>query len=171
MIPEEGLEDSGLPARIDWHYMLRLSKKILYAIEALLDIAYHSNGQPVQSTEITSRQGISGRYLEQALQNLVKANILKGVRGPKGGYCLARERRLITLGEIVRIIQGNDEPDLMEADKSPSLLSAEVIQPMWNEFHSLVMDNLDNITINDLCNQARERGITRKISKNLDFSI
>ena len=66
--------------------MFRLSKKLLFAIEAVVDIAYNAGGTPVQSSEITRRQGIPRRYLEQVLQHLVRAGILSGVRGPRGGY-------------------------------------------------------------------------------------
>ena len=76
--------------------MLRLTKKLLFAIEAVLDIAYNAGTLPVQSGEITRRQGIPRRYLEQVLQQLVRAGVLQGVRGPRGGYRLARERRRIT---------------------------------------------------------------------------
>ena len=61
--------------------MLRLSKKMMFAIEAVLDIAYHSSAEPVQSRDITRRQGIPRRYLEQALQHLVRNGLLIGVRG------------------------------------------------------------------------------------------
>jgi Rrf2 family protein len=71
--------------------MLRISKKLMFAIEAVLDIAYNAGSEPVQSGEITRRQGIPKRYLEQVLQQLVRAGVLAGVRGPRGGYRLARE--------------------------------------------------------------------------------
>ena len=86
--------------------MFQLPKKVLFAIEAVLDIAYHTGAEPVQSKDITRRQGIPRRYLEQALQQLVRHGILVGVRGPRGGYRLARERRSITIGIIVRVVQG-----------------------------------------------------------------
>ena len=73
--------------------MLKLSRKMLYALEAVVDIAYNARPEPVQSKEITRRQGIPQRYLEQVMQQLVHEGVLKGVRGPKGGYRLARERR------------------------------------------------------------------------------
>ena len=92
--------------------MLRLSKKMMFAIEAVLDIAYHAGAEPVQSREITRRQGIPHRYLEHALQHLVRQEILIGVRGPRGGYKLARERRRITVGDIVRVVRE------MEADNN-----------------------------------------------------
>ena len=84
--------------------MLRLSKKLLFAIEAVVDIAYHAGPGPVRSTDISKRQGIPRRYLEQVLQELVRKGVLSGQRGPSGGYRLARERRRITMGEIVRIV-------------------------------------------------------------------
>ena len=68
--------------------MLRLSKKMLFAIEAVIDIAYYADGETVQSRQITERQGIPKRYLEQTLQHMVRADILVGVRGPRGGYRL-----------------------------------------------------------------------------------
>ena len=110
--------------------MLRLSKKTLYAIEAVLDVAYHMGAQPVQSRDITRRQGIPRRYLEQALQQLVKADILVGVRGPKGGYRLARERRRITVGDIVRVIAGADGADDILEDADGSDLGLKVVRPL-----------------------------------------
>ena len=85
--------------------MLHPSKRLLFAIEAVLDIAYYGGSQPVQSGEISGRQGIPRRYLEQVLQHLVRAGILAGHRGPKGGYMLAKDRRRISLGEIVRAVR------------------------------------------------------------------
>ena len=70
--------------------MLKSSRKLLFAIEAVLDIAYNAADTPVQSREITERQGIPRRYLEPVLQHLVRADILIGVRGPRGGYRLGR---------------------------------------------------------------------------------
>ena len=93
--------------------MLRLSKKTWLALEAVVDVAINARPDPVQSKEITKRQGIPQRYLEQVMQQLVHAGILKGVRGPRGGYTLARERRRILVGDIVRVVgamEASDEP-------------------------------------------------------------
>jgi Rrf2 family iron-sulfur cluster assembly transcriptional regulator len=76
--------------------MLKLSRKTLLALEAVIDIAFNARPEPVQAKEITARQGVPQRYLEQVMQQLVRAGILKGVRGPRGGYRLARERRRIS---------------------------------------------------------------------------
>ena len=82
--------------------MFKVSRKIIYAIEAVVDIAYYSGVKPVQNIESAKRQGIPKRYLEQTLQTLVKSKILIGSRGPRGGYRLAKERRKIKVSDIVK---------------------------------------------------------------------
>ena len=66
--------------------MIRLSRKSIFALEAVVDIACNARPEPVQAKEITKRQGIPQRYLENVMQSLVHAGILRGVRGPRGGY-------------------------------------------------------------------------------------
>ena len=84
--------------------MLKIQKKIIYAIEAVVDIALNSGNGPVQNEEIAKRQGIPKRYLEQTLQILVKKKILVGSRGPKGGYSLAKERRKVMIADIIKSV-------------------------------------------------------------------
>jgi len=151
--------------------MLRLSKKMLFAIEAVLDIAYHAGNEPVQSREITRRQGIPRRYLEQALQHLVRQNILLGVRGPRGGYRLARERRRITIGEIVRVVRDMEANNALIEDTPGSALGHEVVRPLWLELQNDVMHRLDNTTVDDLCTRANKAGIVSEGRENLDFTI
>src|SRR5580658_6834698 len=91
------------------HDMLKLSRKTLLALEAVIDIAFNARPEPVQAKEITARQGVPQRYLEQVMQQLVRAGVLKGVRGPRGGYRLAKERRRISVGEVVRVAESLDD--------------------------------------------------------------
>lgn len=151
--------------------MLRLSKKMLFAIEAVLDIGYHAGSEPVQSREITRRQGIPRRYLEQALQQLVRHGILIGVRGPRGGYRLARERRRITVGDIVRVVRKMETSDDPIKDTAGSELGVKVVRPLWTELQLDVMGRLDAISIDDLCDRANKSGIASEGRRNLDFSI
>ncbi|KAF0118937.1 MAG: transcriptional regulator [Rhodospirillaceae bacterium] len=151
--------------------MLRPSKKLLFAIEAVLDIAYHAGGEPVQSREITRRQGIPRRYLEQTLQYLARSDILVGVRGPRGGYRLARERRRISVGEIVRIVRSMEMPEDAFSDLPASELGRQVIRPMWGELQEEVMRKLDAITVDDLCMKAYKEGLPSEGRANLDFTI
>ena len=151
--------------------MLTLSNKIMYSIEAVVDIAYHSNGRPVQSQRISSRQRTPGRYLEQSLQKLVKANILTGVRGPRGGYQLARERRRISVGEIVRIVTDLETENVVENTITDSEISGKVLNPMWGKIQNTTLEQLDKITIEDLCIKANERGIQSEDRQTLDYAI
>ncbi len=151
--------------------MLRLSRKTLFAIEAVLDIAYHAAAEPVQSREITRRQGIPRRYLEQSLQNLVRHGILVGVRGPRGGYRLARERRRISIGEIVRIVRTTEIEEDPPEKENGSLLGQKVVQPLWQDLQQDVMGRLDEISIDELCLRANREGIASEGRSSLDFSI
>jgi Rrf2 family protein len=149
--------------------MLRLSKKTMLALEAVVDIAVNARPDPVQSKEITHRQGIPQRYLEQVMQNLVHAGILKGVRGPRGGYRLARERRRITVGDVVRVVsqlEASAEPPL----NGSSPIGEKVVRPLIEKFHEQLMTELDRVTIEDLCNAVEGAGITAT-DKSMDFTI
>jgi len=151
--------------------MLRLSKKMLFAIEAVLDIAYHAGSEPVQSREITRRQEIPRRYLEQSLQQLVRENILIGVRGPRGGYRLARERRRITVGDIVRAVRKMDPGDDIQSESQGSDLGTKVVRPLWQEMQDEVMTRLDAFSIDEMCRRANTAGIESEGRKSLDFTI
>ncbi len=149
--------------------MYLLSKKSSLALEAVLDVAYNARPNPVQSKDITERQGIQSRYLEQVLQFLVKRGVLKGVRGPKGGYTLAMERRRLTLGDVLRVIEDlENEDDKME---SVSELSQKIIQPIWAEFHNEMLARLDKITLEDMCQRAQDAGVQRTGGDGTDFII
>jgi Rrf2 family protein len=151
--------------------LIRLPKKLLFAAEAVLDIAYNAGTHPVQSKDITARQGIPRRYLEQVLQQLVRAGVLTGVRGPRGGYLLARERRRITLGEITRVVAVGEENDENDSDMSESDLGAMVVWPVWDGLQDTLMEQLDSITIEDLCKEAHGKGIESDAAERLDFII
>lgn len=150
--------------------MLRLSRKTMLALEAVLDIAYNARPDPVQAKDITGRQGIPQRYLEQVMQSLVHNGILKGVRGPRGGYTLARERRKITVGDVVRVVDQLDA----EAENDPvsqAALGEQVITPIWEETRTLVLGRLDEISMEDLCQHARSQGILPAGKDAPDFTI
>lgn len=139
--------------------MPRLSKKTMFAIEAVLDVAFHVGEHPVRSGDITERQRIPKRYLEQVLQHLVRAGILNGKRGPRGGYRLGRDKDAITLGEVVRVVR-NLEVETEPSDPSiGSPLAHEVVWPLWEKLREEMMAQLDNITIDELCQRAHAKGL------------
>jgi len=139
--------------------MIRLTKKLLFAIEAVLDIAYNAGTAPVRSIEITKREGIPRRYLEPVLQELVRAGILIGIRGPSGGYRLARERDRISLGDIVRTVRHLETAEDPISDPAGSVLGHQVVRPVWLELQAETMRRLDALTLEDLCNRAQIAGI------------
>jgi Rrf2 family protein len=151
--------------------MIRLTKKLLFAIEAVLDIAYNGGLVPVRSSEITARQEIPRRYLEPVLQQLVRDGILLGIRGPGGGYRLARERRRIRLGDIVRTVRGLDSGEDPISDPAGSELGHKVLRPLWVELHDETMGRLDALTLDDLCVRARRAGIAGSFGECGDFQI
>jgi Rrf2 family protein len=151
--------------------MLRLSKKLLFAIEAVVDIAYHAGPGPVRSTDISRRQGIPRRYLEQVLQELVRKGILSGQRGPRGGYRLARERRRISVGEIVRVVRVLEGANDPANEPNGSEIGVKVVRPIWTELQDELMERFDALTIEELCNRARTERIASEAAQVPDFSI
>jgi len=150
--------------------MIRLNKKLLFAIEAVLDIAYNGGISPVSSSEITSRQGIPRRYLEPVLQELVRHGVLIGIRGPSGGYRLARERRKVSIGDIVRTVRGLETvEDPIEAPGSA--LGVQVLRPLWHELQEETMRRLDALTLEDLCTRAYRAGIAGQMAEGGNFDI
>ena len=151
--------------------MLRLSKKMVYALEAVVDISYNAGAEPAQSRDITARQGIPQRYLEQVMQHLVRAGVLKGVRGPRGGYRLARERRRITVGQVARVVDEADTAQDPLAGAPCSALAERVVRPLWRDLGETVMQELDSITIEDLCRRAHAKGIESAAGERVQFDI
>jgi len=149
--------------------MLRLSRKTVLALEAVLDIAYNSRPGPVQARDITERQGIPNRYLEQVLQRLVREGILRGVRGPRGGYTLARERRRVSMGDVVRVVDALDAET--EETISRAVLGEQVIAPIWDGIQDEILRRFDAITMEDLCREAGAKGIPRADGSPPDFTI
>src|SRR5258708_18113261 len=129
--------------------MLRPSKKVVGPIEAVLDIAYNAAEQPVRAKEITKRQGVPPRFLEPVLQDLVRAGVLDSVRGPRGGYRLARERRRITLGDLCRA-SGAFEEEVDEGESAHgSVLADKVVRPLWSDLPSELATRLASVTLHD----------------------
>ena len=126
-----------------------LPRRSVLAIAAVVDVALHSGSAPVHAKDLAARHKLPPRHLETLLQGLVHAKILKGVRGPRGGYELARERRRVTVGEIVRTAMS-----LSTAD--PEDLGAQVIDPAVRSAGEAFLVNLDSITVEQLCETAEK---------------
>jgi Rrf2 family protein len=130
-----------------------MTKKLALAVEAVVDIAVHAGVEPVQSQDIALRLGLPKRYLEQVMQQLVREGLLKGVRGPRGGYRLAREQRRITVGDVFRVVRALDTDEELPLG-SASELGRRVMVPFWASLEDEFTRKLDGITVEDLCKRA-----------------
>jgi Rrf2 family transcriptional regulator, iron-sulfur cluster assembly transcription factor len=146
-----------------------LSRRSVLAIAAVVDVALHSRSAPVAAKALAARHKLPTRHLETLLQGLVHAKILKGVRGPRGGYELARERRRIAVGEIVRIAMSlsTADPDL----GANSVLLGRVIDPAVRRAGETFLADLDAITIEQMCETAEKTHVLDDEKVSGDFAI
>ncbi len=153
---------------------MRLSTKSRYGVRALFDIAYHSVGLPTQIKEISRRQLISPRYLEQIFQKLKKANILGSKRGPNGGYYLLKEPKDVSLGDIVRATEGPFElvfcASMAPKKKCPRRNEC-VASEMWLDLSSQIENFFDTLTVANLCERAKEAGVEREYEHPYTYHI
>ena len=146
--------------------LFKIQKRIIYAIEAVLDIALNAGVNPVQNVAVAKRQGIPKRYLEQTLQILVKNNILVASRGPRGGYRLAKERRKIKILDIIESVTVKKEVN----DLYKSNISKIIIQPLIHKFLEESMVCLNKISVEDIYNQYKQKN-KNNLNKKVDFVI
>lgn len=150
--------------------MILLSRRSLLALAAVTDIALHARPLPVAAKALSSRLHLPPRHLETLLQALVRANILKGVRGPRGGYELARERRRITAGDVVRAITSDTNGEDGPTAESPFV--DLVISPVIEQAGQTFLKALDGVSIDDICQKAGEKKIfAEEDSAKPDFTI
>jgi Rrf2 family protein len=110
--------------------MTLLPRKGVLAIAAVIDVALQDDGHPISAKTLAANHGLPPRHLEPVLQALVREGILKGVRGPHGGYELARERRKVTANDILRAAETADEND--NPPGNSKLLSKVVLPALAN---------------------------------------
>ncbi|MEI8145465.1 MAG: Rrf2 family transcriptional regulator [Alphaproteobacteria bacterium] len=127
-----------------------LSRRGRLAIAAVVDIAVYSRQAPVAAKALASRHNLPPRHLEPLLQALVRAGILRGLRGPRGGYELARERKRVSCGDIVRaaMVLADEEPEAL------SPLVSKIVVPAVIEAEQHFHTELDKISIDTLCQSA-----------------
>ena len=137
---------------------MRISTKGDYAARALQELSMHYNRGPLQIDEIAERQEIPVRYLEQLLLILKRAGYLESKRGVKGGYALAKPPHQITLGEVMRLMEGTPAPifcvDPSSREKCPMEKRCG-FQGVLVEVRDAVAHILDSITFEEICRRAR----------------
>ena len=138
---------------------MKLSTRSRYGARILVDLARHIDQGPVQIGEISKRQDISVKYLEQLIRPLKQAGLVSSVRGPKGGHLLAQKPETITLGQIVRLFEGQSE--LVECISHPERCAMSddcQVRLAWQDATTVLYEKLDSTTIADLMegNQSGE---------------
>ena len=130
---------------------MKLSTRGRYGTRMMLDLAQHSNEGPVQIGDIAKRQDISVKYLEQLIIPLKKANYIRSVRGPRGGHMLAIPPEKITVGEIVKILEGGI--DLTDCIGNPDTCPRSghcVTREIWAEATQAMYDKLNSVTLSKM---------------------
>lgn len=155
---------------------MRLSTKSRYGLRAIFDMAYHAGTLPAQIKDISRRQNISPRYLEQIFQDLKRAALLRSRRGPQGGYCLARKPHEITVLDIVLATEG--EVALVDCvktgkrgKKACGFENQCITQQVWSEATRKLNEYLGTVTIKDLCDRAQEMGLEKELDHRFMYFI
>ena len=133
-----------------------ISTKGRYALRVMIDLAEHDKGQPVPLKDIAERQGISKKYLEIIVKDLVDGKLVKGASGKGGGYVLLRKPEEYSVGEIVELMEGTLAPVAClqkDADECPRYASC-VTLPLWQELDQLVHDFLYRKKLTDLIHSS-----------------
>ena len=128
-----------------------LSRRAVLAIAAVIDIALNAADRPVSAKALAARHKLSPRHLEPILQALVRKGILKGIRGPRGGYELGRDKRRITADEILRVAS---DTEAAEEPTGVSSLVSSIVRPAMTEAERSFSAALAKINIEDLALRA-----------------
>ena len=137
---------------------MRLTSKGRYAVRAILDLTFNSNGKPVRLQEISERQKISLHYLEQLFRRLRKGNVVKSVRGPGGGYLLARSMDDIAVKDVLLSVGENINParDIIgPVDMKDSTVEFVLTKSYFENLAVLMQEYLQTTTLGDLIRKAR----------------
>ncbi|MDD4370992.1 MAG: Rrf2 family transcriptional regulator [Anaerostipes sp.] len=138
---------------------MKLSTKGRYGLRAIIDIAEYGEAVPVSISAVSKRQGITVRYLEQLLPKLRKAGFIQSIRGAQGGYVMAKETNQISVGDILRALEG----DLFLVDCYEVTGEGEqcqgarfcVTKTVWKKINDSIKDTVDNMYLSDLVEEAK----------------
>ncbi|KAF1086607.1 HTH-type transcriptional regulator CymR [Sporotomaculum syntrophicum] len=144
---------------------MRLSTRGHYGLLAMFDLAEHYGAGPIPLKMVAERQNISDNYLEQLIAVLRKAGLVRSVRGSQGGYILAREPGSITVGEIIRAMEGPIAPvecvsevEPTECDQADSCITRLV----WTRVRDKLVEVMDSISLGDMLRDAERLSVSRK---------
>lgn len=135
---------------------MRISTRGRYALRMMLDLALHNSGEYITLKDISARQEVSVKYLEQIVSVLSKAGMLKSVRGPSGGYKLTKSPEQYTVGDILRVTEGSLAPVACLDSPQNDCPRAETCATLgfWQELYDAVHGVVDKTTLADLADRV-----------------
>ena len=151
---------------------MRLTRMSRCGTRAIFDIAYHSVGTPISAKAISNRQEIPLRFLEQILNKLRQANIVKSKQGPRGGFILAREPNRIMVRDIIKAMK--ESTDIVFCVDNPTKCKRAkqcVTRLVWKEAAEKINKLFDSVSISDLCEKGKKIGVKRNMKPSFDYSI
>lgn len=137
---------------------MKISTKGRYALRLMIDLAIHYDGTPISIRDISARQDISDKYLEQIIAVLNKAGYVKSVRGPQGGYSLTKQPEAYTVGMILRLTEGSLAP-VACLEQEPNTCDRQdycATLRLWKQLDDAIKGVVDKITLADLVAWQRE---------------
>ena len=147
---------------------MKISTKGRYGLRALIDLAQYSEIEPVSINSIATRQGISERYLEQLMTLMKKAGLIKSIRGASGGYVLAKEIEEISVGDVLRALEGNLQPVECAAfsqDDSCEASGVCVTKYVWQRINESINKTVDEISVKQLVEESKNVKDTHSLDK------
>ncbi|MCB9506163.1 MAG: Rrf2 family transcriptional regulator [Myxococcales bacterium] len=155
---------------------MRISSKVTYALRALFDIAFHNLGAPTKVDAIVAREDIPARFLEQIFQDLKEAGIVGSKRGRTGGYFLLRSPDAVTIGDVVRAVEGPLEHPCCYATDAElrekcALTSKCVTAAVWRDVTLRIDEVLNSVTLADLTLKGELLGVKREADAGFSYVI
>ena len=146
---------------------MKLPTYIRYGVRALCDIAYNSGGMVTRIRSISERQGISQRYIEQIFQKLKRGGIVRSVRGPDGGYYLTRRPDDISIGDVIRALDGQDiqlvscKGGGKRSKKACARYGTCVVSDVWTGATKILADYFSSVSLGEICAEMKNRELKR----------
>jgi Rrf2 family protein len=150
---------------------VKLSSKGRYGVRALFDMAFHDDGGPTQIREIAEREMIPMRFLEQIFQDLKRAGLIGSKRGPRGGYHLARPAEEISVGDVLRALEGPAAVVLTDDDDRARRSGPDATDAVFRDLAVRVEKCFDGVTIADVCARGASLGVRRKTRERSSYVI
>ncbi len=149
---------------------MKISTKGRYGLRALIDLAQYSEIEPVSINSIAARQGISERYLEQLMTLLKKAGLVKSIRGAGGGYVLAKNMEEISVGDVLRALEGDLKPVECAAYSSEDSCEAAggcVTKYVWQRINESINKTVDEIKLSQLVEESKNVNQNKTLENNI----